>query len=85
VKIFRIIMIILIVIWMLTIFRFSSQPACESSNTSGRTTKFIVIYGEDIEDFDKKTEKLDPVVRKIAHYTIYLVRRDINYEHDVNI
>ena len=71
-------MVILTAIWMITIFRFSSQSADESSNTSGRTTKFIVkiIYGEDIEDFDTKVEKLEPVIRKIAHYTIYLVRRN---------
>lgn len=44
----------------------------------GRTTKFIVkiIYGENIEDFDEKVEKLDPVIRKLAHYSIYLVRTE---------
>ena len=45
---------------------------------AGRTTKLIdkIIYGENIENFDEKVEKLDPVIRKLAHYSIYLVRAE---------
>lgn len=54
---------------------------------AGRTTKLIVkiIYGENIENFDEKVEKLDPVIRKLAHYSIYLFRWNFNFSHDVYI
>lgn len=76
-KYFRIILIILIIIWMVIIFRFSHQPGGKSQGTSSSVTKFIVkiLYGES-EKTEEKIRKLDPIIRKLAHYTVYLIRRD---------
>lgn len=73
----KIILIILVLIWMSTIFYFSSQPGDESKTTSSTVTKIIarVIYDETAEDYLEKEQALDPVIRKLAHYTIYLIRR----------
>lgn len=72
----RIILIILIIIWMAIIFKFSHQPGGKSQGTSSSVTKFIVkiFYGEG-EKAEEKVKKLDPIIRKLAHYTVYLVRR----------
>lgn len=75
----RIIFMILTVIWMVTVFKFSSEPSVESENTSSSVTRTIVkvIYGEDSEDFEKKVKEIDPIIRKLAHYTLYIARRNL--------
>ena len=88
-KIIRIILIILAITWMAVIFAFSNQPADESTNTSSRTTRLIVkiIYGKNVENIEEKVEKINPIIRKLAHYTIYLIRRNninINTTHIPN-
>ena len=71
----KIIKIILIVIWMIVIFNFSNQGGTKSSGTSQKVTKVIV----NIITYDKKEanintmEKIEKVVRKGAHYTIYTI------------
>lgn len=72
----KVVKIILIIIWMITVFRFSNQGGTESSSTSAKVTKVIV----DVVVNDKKEEnkvqianKIEKVVRKFAHYTIYTI------------
>ena len=76
----KIILVILILMWMSTIFYFSNQPGYESKNTSSSVTKIIakIIYDETAEDYLEKEQALDPIIRKLAHYTIYLIRRTNN-------
>lgn len=80
-------MIILAIAWMAVIFAFSNQPAGESTNTSSRTTEFIVklIYGKNVPNLDEKVTKINPIIRKLAHYTIYLIRRNNNYSSTMYI
>ena len=68
--------LILVIIWMITVFCFSNQPGNTSGKTSsGVTTKVV----ETITKNKGKTEnekaemiaKIDPIIRKIAHYSIY--------------
>lgn len=72
----KVVKIILIIIWMITVFKFSNQGGTESSSTSAKVTKVIV----DVIVNDKKEEnkvqianKVEKVVRKFAHYTIYTI------------
>lgn len=77
----RIIFIFLILIWMATIFYFSHQPKSETENTSSSITKIIVrvIYNENGNDFENIVKHIDPIVRKVAHYTLYLIRWNYNF------
>ena len=73
--------IVLIVIWMATVFMFSNQPSEESSNLSeGFTTtvlKMLHLYPENQE----KLDKIETVIRKLAHYTIYLIGGILLFTH----
>lgn len=64
VKILRIFLIILIVLWTLLIFSFSSQDGGESSGLSRMVVEFFV---KDPELVDK----IEPYARKIAHFSEY--------------
>ena len=66
---------ILIIIWMIVIFNFSNQGGTESSGTSSKVTKVIInVIVKDKEAPDKQTEeRIEKVVRKGAHYTIYTI------------
>lgn len=76
-KYIRIVLIIMIIIWMIVVFRFSQQQGGESKGTSSSVTKKVVkmFYGES-EKAEEKIKKLDPFIRKLAHYTVYLIRRN---------
>lgn len=70
--------LILIIIWMAVIFAFSSQPGTESSGTSGKATQIILDIISIVVDFTEEQKEdilewLNPIVRKIAHFTIYLI------------
>ena len=61
---------------MIIVFWFSNQGGTKSSSTSAKVTKVIV----DVVVNDKKEEnkvqianKIEKVVRKFAHYTIYTI------------
>ena len=77
----KIITILLIIIWMVTVFIFSNQPSDESSNLSeGFTTtvlKLLHLYPENQEQLDK----IETVIRKLAHYTEYLIGGILIYTH----
>lgn len=69
----KIIKAILIVMWMIVIFNFSNQGGNESSGTSSKVTR-IIINVITKEKTNKQTEeRIEKVVRKGAHYTIYTV------------
>lgn len=62
--------------WMAMIFKFSNEPADTSQNTSLRATKILVdIFNKNIEPEKENEliEKYDPLVRKLAHFTLYII------------
>ena len=73
----RIITMILLIITFLIIFGFSNQNGETSGGISEKVSKILV----NIFDFNKKTEeekqitakKIEPIIRKIAHFLIYTV------------
>lgn len=60
--------IILVLIWMLLIFLMSSYNATESSEQSGVIVKFIANFLN-----INNLESLSLIIRKLAHYTEYLI------------
>lgn len=71
-KIFK---IILIIIWMLTIFKFSGQQGTESGDTSRKFTVIIIeiITGKTLELNDPFVDSMQLFIRKTAHFTIYAI------------
>lgn len=72
----KIIFIILIILWMAIVFKFSSQKSDKSSNTSGKITEIIVkIFPSAKEMNDEQKLRLietwDPIIRKLAHFSLY--------------
>lgn len=71
---------ILVIIWMLVIFNFSSQNGTKSTKTSDVVTSMVVnvttsVTNKDIprEEIKKKVEDSTFLVRKTAHFTEYLI------------
>lgn len=67
---------ILVVIWMITIFYFSNQQGTGSSRTSKKVASIIVNICDiknEMTEFKKEEVmvQIEPIIRKIAHYTIY--------------
>lgn len=67
----RIIYLILVVLWMITVFFFSEQNGDESSKVSNETTKAIVQFSKNSSD--SLVERVNPYIRKLAHYSLYTV------------
>jgi VanZ family protein len=71
---------ILLVLWIGVIFSFSLQGTSDTTRTSsGFTKKFVSItlkitnsYKSE-DQLDKVVEKVHPVMRKVAHYTEFLI------------
>ncbi|HIU52149.1 MAG TPA: VanZ family protein [Candidatus Merdicola faecigallinarum] len=79
----RILFLSLILIWMLIIFTFSSQEGGKSSKTSEFTIKAIIDIvpnSQEISNKDRQTieENMQVPIRKLAHFSIYLIRRNFN-------
>lgn len=75
-NILRGVSIILVAVWMILVFVLSHQVSDDSSNTSGNTIRWIIkLLDRDItkEKLEIKVELLQPVVRKLAHFTLYMV------------
>lgn len=75
-KINKIISIILVIIWMIIVFWFSAQVGDDSSNISGNTLRKIITFiNNNIsqEELENLVEISQPVIRKLAHYTIYTI------------
>lgn len=77
-KVKRIISIILVIAWMSIVFYFSAQQG-EGSGKTSKTVSKIVINIIDIGNRYTEVEKeelietIEPVIRKIAHYTLYTI------------
>ena len=70
----RIIFIAMILVTFFTIFNFSAQNGKESGNVSHKVTTVIVkIVVKNEASRDKYIDKLEPFVRKLAHFSIYTV------------
>lgn len=74
----QVIGLLLIIIWMIVVFLFSNQQGNASSVTSNKVTKEIIEIMPSTKNLEenKKIEivkKVNPIMRKIAHYSIYLV------------
>ena len=69
--------IIPVIIWMAVVFKFSNEPADLSDKTSSRVTRIIVEIITPKETPEEENieiiEKIDPIVRKIAHFTLYAI------------
>lgn len=75
-KYIKIIFGILVFIWMAIVFNFSNQPAETSTNTSGNTIKAIINIFPNIRNLEENEKEqivsnLQPIVRKLAHFSIY--------------
>lgn len=83
-KIKRLLLIILLICWMATIFRFSSECGSKSSGTSRGTIKFVLDKlcvtnnMSDIE-IEELVELLQTPARKLAHFSIYAIGGIISY------
>lgn len=68
---------ILIIVWMFTIFNFSSQNGTESSGTSDKIlVKIIeVVKNKQLNSIEKEEyiNKYSFVIRKAAHFTAYFI------------
>lgn len=77
--IFRIIVILLTLLWMVVIFYFSNQSGNESSNLSTGISKSVLnLFYRDFPSFslEKQSEMLDftsRIIRKLAHFTEYAI------------
>lgn len=74
----QIIYLMLIAIWMIAIFIFSNQPGEQSEGTSGIVTTSIINMASNIVNIENQDKEniiqiLDPIIRKLAHFTIYLI------------
>ena len=69
--IIRLISALIVLAWMIIVFKYSNEPADISSKTSSVITRKIVeiLGNKNNEDLIKK---MDPIVRKLAHFTLYM-------------
>lgn len=73
----RIILGILLIIWAGTIFMFSHQGGEQSSNTSQGTVRIVLenIIPNHLTEYEKEEiiQKIEPFIRKLAHYAVYII------------
>ena len=74
----KIVLIILLILWMITVFVFSNESGVDSGNTSRGVVRAIVNIlpgtGQMSEaEKDQLALDLHPWVRKLAHFTIYFI------------
>lgn len=74
----RIIFILMLIATFYIIFSFSSQNGEESGNISRKVTEFFVEILSKIKTMDISlksyyVERLHPIIRKLAHFSIYTV------------
>lgn len=62
-----------LILWMIIIFYFSHQPVDESSQLSEGISKPIVEKLESIIKIDIVEEMFDYLIRKLAHFTEYMI------------
>jgi len=72
----KVVKIILIIIWMIIVFWFSNQGGTKSSGASSRVTNVVVKVVEKVRNMEfteQEKNQAELVVRKLAHYTIYMI------------
>ena len=73
----KVIYFLLVLTWMIVIFKFSNEPAEVSGNTSLNVTRVIVELVENKETPEEqrieKINQLDPIIRKIAHFALFAI------------
>ena len=70
----RYILMICIIMIGSIIFGFSAENGDKSASTSTKVARFIVIHSEKIkseEQINREVEMIQPIIRKIAHFSIY--------------
>lgn len=82
----KIIYLALIIVWMLTVFLFSNQNGNESQKTSKSVTEIIVkilTYNQNITESKRLNliDSTDYIVRKLAHFSIYLLGGILIYNY----
>ena len=85
-KLKRIIYLVLVFLWMLTVFMFSSQKGEESQSTSSKVTEIIIeifTHNQNITESEKLEliENTDYYIRKLAHYSIYTLGGILIYNY----
>ena len=72
IKIFK---IVLIIIWMATVFHFSNEGGQKSEGTSRKVSQTIIntISGNKNMKNETVLKDTDKLIRKLAHYTIYTI------------
>jgi VanZ family protein len=78
IKVIRVIEILIVLIWMITVFNFSREGGEKSSSTSRGLAEEIVNVVTNKKEITREEkeniiEKFEPILRKCAHYTLYLV------------
>lgn len=72
----KILSIIFVIIWCIIVFCLSAEVADDSSKTSGNTIKLALrIINPKIDSItlDKMVLIMQPIVRKMAHFTLYAI------------
>ena len=74
----KVISIILVILWMISIFGFSNQQGESSSSTSKKVSKIIIniIYIKNEYTEEQKQQiisNIEPYIRKLAHFSLYAV------------
>ena len=71
---------LLVILWMVVIFSFSSQKSYESDNSSHNVIKVIVKFTNkvhltnySVNDIDSINNSLNKPVRKLAHFSEYFI------------
>ena len=77
-KVLRVIFFILMILTCIVIFCFSNQDGEESKGVSGRVIRKVIdifpgTKNKTEEEKIQITEKLQLLVRKLAHFTIYTI------------
>lgn len=88
----KFIYLILIIIWMMTVFMFSNQNGGTSQGVSRKVTTIIVqtfTQNQNLTKWqtDKIVENMDYLIRKLAHFSIYALGGILiyNYIYTINI
>ena len=84
INILRLILIILLLGTFSLIFGFSSQDSEKSSSISRKVTEFLTkgikfIQEKPKEEKDQLLIRIEKIIRKLAHFSIYTVIRYIAY------
>lgn len=82
----KIVYLTLIIVWMITVFMFSNQNGEQSQKTSNSVTEILVqllTRKQNITESEKLSliENTDFIVRKLAHYSIYLLGGILIYKY----